>query len=106
MCSDVTAWTSNLDLITARAEIYVHPAQLPQVRPGTIADDLSRRDFSINAIAIRLDGEHFGRVLDPMSGIHGSGGEAASGTARALIRSMTRRGCTAPSAMSADLAFA
>jgi tRNA nucleotidyltransferase (CCA-adding enzyme) len=59
----------DVDLVTARTETYPHPAQLPQVRPGTIEDDLRRRDFTINAIAIRLDGRHFGEVLDPLGGI-------------------------------------
>jgi hypothetical protein len=35
---------------------------LPQVRLGTINDDLRRRDFTINTLAIRLDGEHFGTI--------------------------------------------
>jgi tRNA nucleotidyltransferase (CCA-adding enzyme) len=58
-----------LDLITARTEIYPHPGQLPQVRPATIEEDLRRRDFSINAIGIRLDGRSFGLIADPLHGI-------------------------------------
>ncbi|GAB4488066.1 MAG: hypothetical protein OHK0031_12020 [Anaerolineales bacterium] len=43
-----------LDLITARREVYPRPAALPQVTPSTLADDLARRDFSLNTLAIRL----------------------------------------------------
>jgi len=44
------------DLATARAETYARPGALPEVRPGTIAEDLARRDFTVNAIAVALDG--------------------------------------------------
>jgi tRNA nucleotidyltransferase (CCA-adding enzyme) len=55
----------HLDLIQARRETYPEPAALPVVEPGMIEDDLARRDFTINAMAIPLpDGE----VLDPFDG--------------------------------------
>ena len=57
-----------LDLITARSETYEHPGALPTIKPSTIQDDLRRRDFTINAMAIRLDGDHFGELLDPLNG--------------------------------------
>ena len=41
-----------VDLVSARRETYPHPGALPVVRPGSIADDLARRDFTINAMAI------------------------------------------------------
>jgi len=44
------------DLATARAETYEQPGALPDVRPGTIEEDLRRRDFTVNAIAVALDG--------------------------------------------------
>jgi len=59
---------STLDLITARSETYSHPGALPTVTPSTIEEDLRRRDFTINAMAIRLDGDHFGELLDPLNG--------------------------------------
>jgi tRNA nucleotidyltransferase (CCA-adding enzyme) len=59
---------STLDLITARSETYSHPGVLPTVKLSTIDDDLRRRDFTINAMAVRLDGDHFGELLDPLSG--------------------------------------
>ena len=57
-----------LDLISARSETYKHPAALPIVKMGSIADDLRRRDFTINALAIRLDGLHFGELRDELNG--------------------------------------
>ncbi len=59
---------SSLDLITARSETYSQPGALPTVKPSTIDDDLRRRDFTVNAMAIRLDGVHFGELLDPLDG--------------------------------------
>jgi tRNA nucleotidyltransferase (CCA-adding enzyme) len=57
-----------VDLITARSETYERSGVLPLVTPSTIEEDLRRRDFTINAMAIRLDGEHFGELLDPLHG--------------------------------------
>ncbi len=57
-----------LDFATARTETYQRPGALPTVKPATIAEDLHRRDFSINAMALRLDGDHFGELLDPLKG--------------------------------------
>jgi tRNA nucleotidyltransferase (CCA-adding enzyme) len=58
----------NIDVITARSEIYSQPGALPTVQPGTIHDDLLRRDFSINAMAIDLSPASFGQLLDPHGG--------------------------------------
>ncbi|HKG03238.1 MAG TPA: hypothetical protein VKB03_08650 [Conexibacter sp.] len=44
------------DLATARVETYARPGALPDVRPGTLEEDLLRRDFTVNAIAVALDG--------------------------------------------------
>ncbi len=57
-----------LDLATARTERYPRPGALPVVTPSTIHEDLGRRDFSINAIAVRLSGPQAGEVLDPFGG--------------------------------------
>jgi tRNA nucleotidyltransferase (CCA-adding enzyme) len=54
-----------IDVATARTEIYDHPAALPLVRPGSIEDDLFRRDFSINTLAVCLNPKYFGDLLDP-----------------------------------------
>ena len=58
----------NIDLITARSETYARPGALPTVQPGTIRDDLLRRDFSINAMAIDLSPASFGQLLDHHGG--------------------------------------
>ncbi|HEU4701849.1 MAG TPA: hypothetical protein VFS37_05140 [Conexibacter sp.] len=44
------------DLATARAETYARPGALPDVRPGTLEEDLLRRDFTVNAVAVSFDG--------------------------------------------------
>ena len=59
---------STLDLITARIESYSRPGALPTVKPSIIEDDLHRRDFTVNAMAVRIDGNHFGELLDPLNG--------------------------------------
>ena len=57
-----------LDLISARSETYSQPGALPAVQRSTIDDDLRRRDFSINAMALRLDGQYYGELVDPLGG--------------------------------------
>jgi poly(A) polymerase len=54
-----------LDVATARRETYPQPGENPKVVPGLLADDLARRDFSINAIALDLAS---GELLDPHGG--------------------------------------
>lgn len=54
----------HLDLITARTEFYDKPAALPVVERSSIKMDLHRRDFTINTLALRLDGSHFGQLFD------------------------------------------
>ncbi|MFH1648067.1 MAG: CCA tRNA nucleotidyltransferase [Chloroflexota bacterium] len=56
------------DLATARAESYAHPGALPTVQPGTINEDLARRDFTVNAMAEELNPRHYGELLDPHGG--------------------------------------
>jgi len=58
----------SVDLATARAETYAKPGALPTVKPGAIGSDLSRRDFTINAMAVELNSGHFGELLDPYEG--------------------------------------
>ncbi len=57
-----------LDLATARKETYARPGALPAVTPGTLKDDLIRRDFSINAMAISLAANDYGELVDPYQG--------------------------------------
>ena len=56
-----------IDLALARTESYSRPGALPEVTAGGIDDDLTRRDFSINAMAVSL-GDRFGEVIDPFGG--------------------------------------
>ena len=57
-----------LDLATARKETYARPGALPTVTPGTLTDDLIRRDFSINAMAISMSRGDYGELIDPYQG--------------------------------------
>lgn len=57
-----------VDVVTAREETYASPGALPKVTASTFEKDLSRRDFSINAIACLLDPARFGDLLDPFNG--------------------------------------
>jgi tRNA nucleotidyltransferase (CCA-adding enzyme) len=57
-----------LDFISARSETYSKPGSLPTVKRSTIDDDLHRRDFTINAMALRLDGLYYGELYDPLGG--------------------------------------
>lgn len=58
-----------IDLATARKEFYQYPGALPTVFKSDIWDDLRRRDFTINAIALSISKEHYGEILDPFDGI-------------------------------------
>jgi tRNA nucleotidyltransferase (CCA-adding enzyme) len=53
-----------LDVATARTEYYEYPTALPTVEQSSIKKDLYRRDFTINALAVRLNGKGFGDVID------------------------------------------
>lgn len=58
-----------IDVATARIEFYEYPAALPTVEVSSIRQDLYRRDFTINAMAIALAGAHFGELLDYFGGL-------------------------------------
>jgi len=58
-----------LDVATARREVYPHPAANPEVEPSAIGEDLARRDFSINALALGLNGPNAGMLLDRFGGL-------------------------------------
>jgi len=53
-----------IDLVTARTEFYEHPTALPLVEQSSIKQDLHRRDFTINTLAICLDPQRWGELLD------------------------------------------
>ena len=58
-----------LDVATCRKETYREPAAYPKVEPGTVRDDLFRRDFTINAVAMALNRSRFGELVDPFGGV-------------------------------------
>lgn len=57
-----------LDLVTARTEFYDRPAALPQVEASSLRHDLYRRDFTINTMAICLNANRFGELIDYYGG--------------------------------------
>lgn len=57
-----------VDIASTRSESYVKPAALPNVQPATLAEDLYRRDFTINAMAVQLNVGQFGLLHDPFGG--------------------------------------
>lgn len=65
-----TELPESLDLITARTEFYTYPTALPTVERGSIKLDLHRRDFTINTLALRLDGRHYGELHDYWGGLN------------------------------------
>ncbi|MFH1269855.1 MAG: CCA tRNA nucleotidyltransferase [Candidatus Omnitrophota bacterium] len=64
-----------IDIATARRERYPEPAHLPEVSRGTLKDDLFRRDFTINAMAISINRRDFGKIIDSFGGRQDLGGK-------------------------------
>jgi tRNA nucleotidyltransferase (CCA-adding enzyme) len=57
-----------LDVASCRKEVYKRPAAYPTVSAGTLEDDLFRRDFTVNAMALALNPGRFGTLIDPFHG--------------------------------------
>jgi tRNA nucleotidyltransferase (CCA-adding enzyme) len=57
-----------VDFATCRTERYAEPAAYPAVALGTLEQDLRRRDFTMNAMALAIDPVRFGRLIDPFGG--------------------------------------
>jgi tRNA nucleotidyltransferase (CCA-adding enzyme) len=74
----ITVDGHEIDIARARAESYERPGALPTVSPASIEEDLARRDFTVNAMAIPLGGD--AKLIDP----HGGADDLAAGVLRVL----------------------
>jgi len=57
-----------IDVAMTRQESYANPGALPEVLPGSLEQDLARRDFSVNAMAVDISSDAWGELLDPFNG--------------------------------------
>ncbi len=68
-CAVVLENEDKLDIATTRSETYKHPAALPEVQKSSIDEDLFRRDFTINTLALKLNGENAFSLINKYDGL-------------------------------------
>ncbi len=82
-----------VDVACRRAESYSEPGALPDVRPGTAEEDLRRRDFTVNAIAVSLGGRRKGTMRTRAPRARGSRSRASARASRARASWTTPHAC-------------
>jgi tRNA nucleotidyltransferase (CCA-adding enzyme) len=65
----ITRRGRRIDVTTTRGEVYPAPGSLPEIVPGSLEEDIHRRDFTINALAFSLNPGSFGRLIDLTGGV-------------------------------------